>query len=399
MSDTKNLTKRYNHTSNDMKQFLLILVLSQMCGFCHAQGFFDHIVQRGETLKFLASKFGVSEQDIREQNEDFDLDVLYAGLPLQIPIPEFGDSPEEIERLIASKSATSSILNEANLFYDNGSYRKAAKLYTAAIKEKATSDTYYLRGRCYLYQGKYKSAIEDLEMANTGGDLSYSLRSSCESLLAEAYDKRDTQLEARGELLGSIFAVAAVAATTVATVNATENQDFTRPTSSTYVSSQGYNLPPELQPEIAARNAVAQSNYQMKIEEENFKADYRATFKRNWGREPSDMEVTEAYTEYLKVKNEAYAAANSSSSSSTSSTISTSSTNSSTKTVSNKGKTCMKISATDDAHCNGMKVCSKCNGKKAYWDYSFGNKRYVDPCVVCGGSGKCPSCGGTGVRY
>lgn len=176
-----------------MKHFLLLLVLSLVGEFGHAQGFIDHIIQRGETLEFLASKFGVSVQEIRDQNEDFDLDILYVGLPLQIPIPEVGDSPEEIERLIASRSVTSSILNEANLLYNNGCYRKAAKLYTAAIKENATSDVYYLRGRCYLYQGKYKSAIKDLEIANNGSDLSYSLRSSCESLLTDAHDKRDAQ--------------------------------------------------------------------------------------------------------------------------------------------------------------------------------------------------------------
>lgn len=368
------------------------MALSLVCGFCYAQGFIDHVVQRGETLEFLASKFGVSEQEIRDQNDDFDLDILYVGLPLQIPIPEIGDSPEEIERLIASRSLTSSILNEANLLYANGSYRKAAKLYTAAIKENATSDIYYLRGRCYLYQGKYKSAVKDLELANAGGDLSFSLRKSCESLLAEAHDKRDAQLEARGELWGSIFAVAAVTAATVATANAAGNHDYTSSTQPPYTLSQEYNLPPELQPEIAARNAVIQ----MKAEEENFKANYRTTFKRNWGREPSDMEVMEAYTNYLKAKNDAYAASNSSSTSS--STISSTPTNS-TSTPTSRGKTCLKISATDDAHCNGMKVCSKCNGKKAYWDNSVGVRHYVDPCMICGGSGKCPSCGGTGVIY
>lgn len=378
-----------------MKQFLIILAFSLVCVLCHAQGVIGHIVQRGETLEFLVSKYGVSEQDIRDQNEDIDLDILYVGLSLQIPIPEIGDSPEEIERVISSRSLTSSILNEANLLYTNGSYRKAAKLYTAAIKENATSDIYYLRGRCYLHQGKYKSAVKDLELANAGGDLSSSLRTSCESLLAEAHDKRDAQLEARGELWGGLFAVAAVTAATVATANAADHHNYARSTSSPYTSSQGYNIPLELQPEIAAQNAVAQINYQMKAEEENFKANYRATFKRNWGRDPSDMEVMEAYTNYLKAKNDAYAASNSSSTSTTSAT----STNSTSSTSTRTGKTCLKISATDDAHCNGMKVCSKCNGEKAYWDYSFGNRHYVDPCVVCGGSGKCPSCGGTGVRH
>lgn len=376
-----------------MNKAFIFIIINFVCGFCHAQSFIDHIVQRGETLEFLASKFGVSEQDIRDQNEDFDLDILYVGLPLQIPIPEVGDSPEEIERLIASKSVTSSILNEANLLYNNGSYRKAAKLYTAAIKENATSDAYYLRGRCYLYQGKYKSAIKDLEMANNGSDLSFSLKSSCELLLADAHDKRDAQLEARGELWGSIFAVAAVTAATVATANAADNHDYSRSTSSSSLSSQGYNLPSKLQPEIAARNAVAQINYQMKVEEENFKADYRATFKRNWGREPSDMEVMEAYTNYLKAKNDAYAATNSTVTSSTSSSTSTSGSSASTSTRnSNTSKDCPSLKINNGKwYCINTGKCGMCGGD-GLMDGSFGQGPNSLKCTLCGGSGKCKYC-------
>lgn len=377
-----------------MKHFLLVIVFSLVCGFSYAQRVVEHVVQRGETLELLATKYGVSVQDIKDQNEDFDLDVLYVGLPLQIPIKEVGDSPEEIERLIASKSVTSSILDEANLLYNNGSYRKAAKLYTAAIKENATSDVYYLRGRCYLYQGKYKSAIKDLEIANNGSDLSYSLRSSCESLLADAHDKRDSQLEARGELWGSIFAVAAATVATAATTATTD----TRSTSASYTSSsQGYNLPPELQPEIAARNAVAQINYQMKVEEENFKADYRATFKRNWGREPSDMEVMEAYTNYLKAKNDAYAATNSTATSSTSTSSSTSMSGSSASTStrnsnSNTSKDCPSLKINNGKwYCNNTGKCGMCSGD-GLMDGSFGQGPNSLKCTLCGGSGKCKYC-------
>lgn len=374
-----------------MKPIQVLFVVIFVSGFCHAQGFIDHVVQRGETLEFLATKFGVSEQDIRDQNEDFDLDILYVGLPLQIPIPEIGDFPEEIERFIASRSLTSSILNEANLLYNNGSYRKAAKLYTAVIKENASSDVYYLRGRCYLYQGKYKSAIKDLEMANAGSDLSYSLKSSCESLLAEAIDNRDAQLEARGELLGSIFAAAAVTAATVATASAIDNYDYYRTTSSTSLSSQGYSLPPELQPEIAARNAVAQINYQMKVEEENFKANYRATFKSNCGREPSDMEVMEAYTNYLKAKNDAYAATNSTATSSTSTSGSSTST-SIRNSNSSTSKDCPSLKINNGKwYCVNTGKCGMCGGD-GLMDSSFGLDVNSLKCTLCGGNGKCKYC-------
>lgn len=65
---------------------------------------------------------------------------------------------------------------------------------------------------------------------------------------------------------------------------------------------------------------------------------------------------------------------------------------------SSSSRTCRKLSVSDEAHCNGTGVCPKCNGKKRYYDNSFGLDNWVDPCVVCNGSGKCPSCHGTGKR-
>ncbi|MDO4311210.1 MAG: hypothetical protein Q4C43_10930 [Prevotella sp.] len=61
-------------------------------------------------------------------------------------------------------------------------------------------------------------------------------------------------------------------------------------------------------------------------------------------------------------------------------------------------KKCMKTSATDHAHCNGTGICSRCNGDGKYFDNSFGNAKWVDPCGSCNGSGKCSSCNGTGYK-
>lgn len=54
---------------------------------------------------------------------------------------------------------------------------------------------------------------------------------------------------------------------------------------------------------------------------------------------------------------------------------------------------CRRISASDYAHCNDTGICPMCNGAKRYYDTSVGLSRWVDPCVVCGGTGKCPTCG------
>ena len=96
----------------------------------------------------------------------------------------------------------------------------------------------------------------------------------------------------------------------------------------------------------------------------------------------------------------AYQSSSSSSSSSYSSSYSSSSSSSysGSSSSSSSSRTCQKQSATDIAHCNGNRICSKCNGKKKYSDTSFGISHWVDPCVNCNGTGKCPGCGGTGKR-
>lgn len=68
--------------------------------------------------------------------------------------------------------------------------------------------------------------------------------------------------------------------------------------------------------------------------------------------------------------------------------------NSSTST----SRRCMKLNVSDLAHCNGDGKCARCNGKGRYYDTSFGNGRWVDPCIHCKGNGKCPTCHGTGFQ-
>lgn len=393
-----------------MKRLSVILLLALTYSLCHAQGYIDHIVQRGETLDFLARKYSVTIQDIIDQNEDLDLSVFYVGLPIQIPRPEVDGSNQSVERIIASQSSINSLLNEAYSLYSNGSYKKAAKIYTAAIKDNPSSDLYFLRGRCYLKQGKYKSAVNDLSLARHGSDLSASFRNSCSDLLTDAQDKREAQLEARSEAWGKVFAVAAMATAVVADAAIASTQSAHMQTYSpgnTPSFTGNYELDRrkmEAELNVIAQNTIVQVQAQMEADKQRFLSQFRTSFKQINGREPTEMEELEAYTGYLQAMNEATASTESSTSSSSttsgrSTTSSSSSTSTSTSTSQSSGKTCLKISATDLAHCNGMKVCSKCNGKKAYWDNSFGNRHYVDPCVICNGTGKCPGCNGTGTKH
>lgn len=197
-----------------MTRTFAIIIIAMLYNVCYSQGFKEHIVQRGETLKYLAEKYGVSENDIIEQNEDFSSDEFFVGLPLQIPIPE---------KQTAYIPVSMSQQNEADALYRMGSYRKAIKIYSSEIKQDPKADLYFFRGRCYLMQGKYKSAIRDLETASNRTDLSASNKSSCLTLLSEAQEKRQEQLENRANAWGAFFAAAAV--TTAAVVQASTQQD------------------------------------------------------------------------------------------------------------------------------------------------------------------------------
>lgn len=81
------------------------------------------------------------------------------------------------------------------------------------------------------------------------------------------------------------------------------------------------------------------------------------------------------------------------------STRTTSSSNSGTGYSStSSSRRCTKLNVSDLAHCNGDGKCARCNGKGRYYDTSFGNGRWVNPCIHCKGNGKCPTCHGTGYQ-
>lgn len=211
---------------------LLLLLLAQLC---QAQALREHVVQRGETLEYLAHKYDVSEQDIREQNKSLNLDFFCVGLHLQIPLKE-SINQQISASFVMTETSTNALLSEANDLYLAGKYKKAAKLYSDAIKKSPQADYYYWRGRCQLSRGKYKSAIADLEQAIYSDDLSETDRNDCSSLLSEAKQRREEQIAARTEALVGFIGMAAVTTATVmqakAANDAAKNKAHT-PTSTT----------------------------------------------------------------------------------------------------------------------------------------------------------------------
>ncbi len=135
--------------------------------------------------------------------------------------------------------------------------------------------------------------------------------------------------------------------------------------------------------------AIAQVSFQEEQDYQEFSKYNKKADGSNYTRDDYKAMVGQAYQ---STKQSSSSSSSSSYSGSSSSGYSGSSSNSSSS------RKCLMQSATDIAHCNGTGICSKCNGKKKYFDSSLGLSHWVDPCVICNGTGKCPSCGGTGKR-
>lgn len=227
-----------------MQRILSLLFLGFILMTGCAQECITHIVQRGESLDYLVNKYGVAEWDIREHNKDLDLDMFYVGLSLQIPLPTNMNNAEGSAKFVELQNANNGLLAEAEQLFIAGKYRKAAKVYTQAINADPKADYYYLRGECYLKQGKYKLALRDLEMAHDNNELSENLRENCSSMLKEAQALRELQLEKRAETWAGIAGL--VLATGSAVLQATTESSGTSTygtanssvgTSSSYTSS------------------------------------------------------------------------------------------------------------------------------------------------------------------
>ena len=169
-----------------------------------------------------------------------------------------------------------------------------------------------------------------------------------------------------------------------------------------YGGGYGSNMNYLLDPNYAAAQAIAQQEQYNQF----FSSTVEQTAKQTLAEEEQEYQEFTEYnkkadgsnytkSEWRTMKGQALQQVSDGSSYSASSEKDTGSGNASSTSSPRK---CMKLHAMDNAHCNGTGVCSTCNGKGRYYDASFGNGHWVNPCIACNGSGKCSSCRGTGYR-
>lgn len=81
--------------------FLLLSLVSSL-SLCIAQEYRQYVVQRGESKSYIASKFGLSEQELSDANPLFP--TFYSGLSINVPIIERVKEEDKVQE--ASPSST-----------------------------------------------------------------------------------------------------------------------------------------------------------------------------------------------------------------------------------------------------------------------------------------------------
>ena len=364
-----------------------------------------HIVQRGETIEILADKYRLTTDILKAVN--LGMDTFYTGMEVLVPVDKkymWLRSEDDGEVILKDIAGYFSEYQEASRVFNTGDYKKADKLFESTIQNHGKylpcEEAYFGRAMCDYNRNKWSSAIEGFAQVISIDECPEELREQSRSLKANAEEKR----EARNQRTANFFSGLFQAAAEVGTAYMAASQANVGQGSCNYPSmSQGKSLGSMSNAEFTnyvntslyqlANYSMMQVEQQWKQEEIQVKTGFASTYRQlHGGKEPSAEEVQAAYNNYMQNKVNAYKTVQQASSGMYDRELGITG-SSSTGTTSSSRK-CMKLTATDNAHCNGNGLCSKCNGNKKY----FENGRWVDPCVICGGSGMCPSCHGTGER-
>lgn len=222
-----------------MLRIILIVFACVICESTFSQNEQKHTIQRGETIEFVAQMYGVSVDAIKEANPH--LKGFYTGIVCVIP-----DKPHshivEKEPLVALSANTSNsyadeLRAKAEEYSSNKRYKKAAKTYSALLKIDYSMEDVYNRGHNYYRAGKWKHAISDLSTVSSSDDCASWMRFHSQEMLADAREKREEQLEARGELWSGIAMLGLTAAAATATAVAAHEAQKSSPSGTTSYSS------------------------------------------------------------------------------------------------------------------------------------------------------------------
>ncbi|MBQ9231075.1 MAG: tetratricopeptide repeat protein [Prevotella sp.] len=196
-----------------MKYFVIFIILICPVFIWAQDSLVVHTVQRGETFELIASRYGLTLNELLEANPDED--VCYTGIELDVPVKDrslnvsiaANSSSERNNSLEESLAKANKSLNAFSYYnagvdyFNKKKYKKAANEFTKAISINPTANSYIARGKSNLNRNEYKKAIQDFERAQQVGGMPSDTKEECAELLAYSRQQREEQLERRGQFL------------------------------------------------------------------------------------------------------------------------------------------------------------------------------------------------------
>lgn len=390
-----------------------------------------HIVEKGEDIQSIAKLYGTTCSKLAEMNND--IDVFYAGLAVEIPVPE----DINIYELRKNKEQVLQYYAEYKQLKDRYPFginsKEAGKAYQNLINKykgvSSCSNAYYKLAETYYYRDKYNKAIEKFNIALNGRGLtaknrrlSHAYIEKIEEILRKKAEKNNRIWNnvcnglAQGLQAGAnaymqyeqMKQSGAGYSVTNSFTGINSNLNGLDPTSEAYTTQALKNADASYNRAISQiqQNSNAFLNQSMiNMQNEMQLAKQRDQqchdmWVRNLGREPTAEEDQTWWTNYYTGMTNAYLQANSST------TVSSSSRND----VNNKPNNAVEKAKEyykerygyKQCHiCNGYKKCKYCNGTKIRHNEMTENDEPCGMCWLKNGvrTGLCSQCGGTGQTY
>lgn len=219
-----------------------------------AQGKIDHVVQRGETFRSIAMRYGITEQMLR--NTNLHVETCYTGLTLQIDSADIESARQYRLQLEAEqrKRELQARYEQAWQLMDAEKYKDAQKVFDGIIAEAPTALAYYNRGVCYFNREKWNDAASDFRNTINSDDCSEELKDQSRELRDEALKNQEIKSQQRAAMWAGLFSVGLNVAT--AAMNAHKAKSYSTPTTTT--TNNDYLLNPYY---AAAQGAAKQQYY------------------------------------------------------------------------------------------------------------------------------------------
>ena len=242
--------------------FSVILVFCYSPKLYAQNNTFVHTLERGECIEMLTERYGVTIEEIKACNQNFDL--FYTGMKINIPNKtskvleagteknksfsssnnDIGDFPADVERQMDDICGYVEAMDAVQELFDSGDYKKAQKQINSIIKRFEgrvdCSDAYYGKALCSYNRKKWKDAIEEFSYVINNTDCDKETLDNSKELLYNARIYRDQQLENRANLLGGLFMTAATVGTAYMVTKANANTNSVVNTSNTSYSNNSY---------------------------------------------------------------------------------------------------------------------------------------------------------------